>query len=164
MAGKIPLEPKDFKKAPQARVSIVASMWHKEIIEVMIASAKQHLLDLGLSENNINVVWAPGSHEIPLYAKLLLEADSELDGILAFGVVLRGGTTHNDSVLQAAVNSFTGLSLAYSKPIINEVIGVNDIKEAEERAESKGAEAVFAFSEVFNFQKSLSKLNKNVGF
>jgi len=164
MAGKLPLEPKDFKKSPKAKVAIVASLWHQDIIEIMVVSAKRQLINLGLSDKNINVVWAPGSHEIPLYAKLLFEADLELDGIIAFGVVLKGGTTHNDSVLQAVVNSFASLSLTYSKPIINEVIGVNEIKDAEERAESKAAEAVFAFSEVYNFKKSLGKLNKNVGF
>lgn len=155
MAGALPKSPSEFTKIPGAKVAIIASMWHKEIIETMVQSAKKHLMAIGLQEKDIKITWAPGSHEIPYYAKMLLDHQNNLDGIMAFGVILRGGTTHNDSVLQAAVNGFINLSLEYGKPIINEVIGVNNIEDAEKRAEDKGTEATFAFSEAIAFKRSL---------
>ena len=156
MAGALPKDPQDFIKIPGAKVAIIASMWHREIIVQMVASAKNQLLAVGIKEKDIQVIWAPGSHELPLYAKLLLEKHHNLDGIIAFGVVLRGGTTHNDSVLQAVINGFIDITVTHSKPIINEVIGVNDLEDAKVRAEDKGIEAVFAFSEAVNFKRTLA--------
>ena len=155
MAGMLPKSPEEFTKIPGTKVAIIASMWHRDVVETMVNSAKTQLVAIGLKEKDIQVIWAPGSHELPLYAKLLFEKHHNLDGIIAFGVVLRGGTTHNDSVIQAAINGFVNLTISQSKPIINEVIGVNDIEDARKRAEDKGIEAVFAFSEVVAFKRSL---------
>jgi 6,7-dimethyl-8-ribityllumazine synthase len=151
MAGALPKQPSDFLKIPNAKVAIVASSWHREIVNEMILSAITELRSIGVAEGDIMLCWAPGSHELPLYAKF-----PDLDGIIAFGVVLRGGTTHNDSVIQAAVNGFINLNSEFSKPIINEVIGVNKIEDAESRAKDKGIEAVYAFSECVCFLRDLN--------
>jgi 6,7-dimethyl-8-ribityllumazine synthase len=164
MAGMLPKEPKDFIKIPNAKVAIIASSWHRSIVDQMVESAKNELLAIGVVNQNIQVHWAPGSLELPLYAKFLLEKNLDLDGIIAFGVVLRGGTTHNDSVIQSVVNGFCDLTLDYSKPVINEVIGVTKIEDAEIRAVDKGIEAVFAFSETVNFIRSFSGKSKVTGF
>ncbi len=151
----LPKTPDKFVHIPGTKVAIIASMWHRDIIEAMVASAKTQLLSIGLEEKNILITWAPGSHELPLYAKLLFEKHHNLDGVIAFGVVLRGGTTHNESVIQAVVNGFINLTIEQAKPIINEVIGVDNIEDARKRAADKGIEAVFAFSEVVAFKRSL---------
>lgn len=155
MAGMLPKKPEDFTKIPGAKVAIIASMWHREIVEAMVASAKTQLLVGGVKEKDIEMYWAPGSHELPLCAKLLFEKHNNIDGVIAFGVVLRGGTTHNDSVLQATVNGFMDMTLMYSKPVINEVIGVENLEDAKGRAADKGIEAVFAFSETLALKRAI---------
>lgn len=155
MAGHLPKTLENFSKVPGAKVAIIGSSWHREIIDEMIRSCESSLLSIEVKKEDIEIHFAPGSHEIPLYAKLLLEKKPDLDGVITFGVVLKGGTTHNDSVLQAVVNGFLQLSLEYSKPIINEVIGVDKLIDAKERATDKGLEAAFAFSEAIAFKRSL---------
>lgn len=157
MAGELPKKIEEFNIIKGSKVAIISGQWHREIAEVMVKSAIDVLKKIGLDDDSILVHWAPGSLELPLYASLLLKNDPSLDGVIAFGVVLQGATTHNESVVQSVVDGFTELSLKYNKPIINEVIGVKDLKDAVVRAESKGVEAVFAFSEVVGFVRSLAR-------
>ena len=75
----------------------------------------------------------PGSLEIPFAARVLFEADPGLDAVLAFGVVLKGITSHDESVMHNVVNGFREVTDRFGKPIINEVIAVTDIEDARKK-------------------------------
>jgi 6,7-dimethyl-8-ribityllumazine synthase len=152
MAGHLPKHKQDFLKIPGAKIAIISSSWHWDIVGEMIKTcvAEVELLDIA----SVEIHKLPGSLELPLTAKLLFESKPDLNAIIAFGVVLKGGTTHNDTVLQQVNQGFSLVSDKYSKPIINEVIGVDDIKDAQTRAVSKGIEAAYAVSEFLHWKKS----------
>ena len=154
MAGMLPKNPSSFLKIKGAKLAIIASQWHSEIIGRMITSSVTQLKNLEVFDNDIEVFWSPGSLEIPLYASQVLGKNGNLDGIICFGVVLRGDTTHDQTVLTSVSSGLLQISLKYSKPIINEVIGVKTLEDAEVRAVDKGIEAVFAMSEAINFLRS----------
>ena len=159
MAGHLPKQPTEFAKIPGARVAIIASMWHAECVDSMVARAKRELLAVGVDEDNISEHKIPGSLELPYAARKLFESDSQLDAIIAFGVVLKGATTHDSTVIQQVVQGFGDVSDRFGKPIINEVIGVTSIEDARARSGesvgNKGVEAVFALSELLSWQRSL---------
>ena len=150
MTGHLPKQVENFKNLNKANIAIIASSWHSEIIDQMINSSKELLEKLDAS--SISVHSLPGSLELPLAAKILFSKNDKLDAIIAFGVILKGDTTHNETVEREVANGFTLVSQEFSKPIINEVIGVSDIKFAAQRAQSKGIEAVYAVSEFLNWQ------------
>lgn len=157
MAGMLPVKPELFKPIPDAKVAIIASMWHRDLIQEMIESCQQCMTEfLQLDENNIEIHFLPGAYELPFAAQTLLTSKPNLDAIVAFGIVLKGDTTHDASVIQSVVNGFSHVSLKFSKPIINEVIGVLNMNDARVRAVSKGQEAAFALSEVLHWQKLVS--------
>lgn len=159
MAGYLPKPVKDFHRIPNTKIAIVAAMWHRDCVESMVNRAIEELVTVDVARGDISVHWIPGSLELPYAARVLLEKQPELDAIMAFGVVLKGATTHDDSVLQTVVEGFSRVADRYHKPIVNEVIGVTSVADAEARADNsvanKGVEAVFALSELLHWQRSL---------
>lgn len=153
MAGHLPKDQSEFLKIEGAKIAIISSSWHWDIVLEMTNTCIAELKRL--EAKSIETHKLPGSLELALTAQILFEQKPELDAVIAFGVVLKGGTTHNDSVLQHVNHGFSQVSLQYSKPIINEVIGVDKIEDAKIRASSKGIEAAYALSEFINWQKSI---------
>ena len=162
MAGSLPKSIEQFHKLPGARLAIVGSMWHAECVDSMMEKARALLLQLQVRSEDIAVHRVPGSLELPYAARILFEADPNLDAILAFGVVLTGATTHDASVLQNVVHGFSLVTDRFAKPIINEVIGVSNLDDARKRSGdsewNKGIEAVFAVSELLHWRRSLTSV------
>lgn len=159
MSSFLPLVPDQFKKIPGARVAIISSQWHSLILEKMVLRAQEELIKARVEPQDISVHYLPGSMELPYAADLLFTHDSQLDAILAFGIVLQGITTHDQSVIQAVTHGFTLVTQRHQKPIINEVIGVSSLEDARSRAQenhnNKGLEAVFALTELLSWQRNL---------
>lgn len=157
MAGHLPKAPESFHRMDGVKVAIISSMWHQNCIDGMIVRATSEFQRLGCRD--VETYSLPGSYELPLAARLLFETKPDLDLIVAFGVVLKGGTTHDGTVLQEVVSGFSRVMHEVGKPIINEVIGVNAIEDAQKRSGNddwnKGLEAVFAASEFMKFRSSL---------
>jgi 6,7-dimethyl-8-ribityllumazine synthase len=157
MAGVLPIPRESFKRIDGARVAIVGSMWHPHCVEGMIACAHSELLRVGALPSDIAVHRVPGSLELPFACRVLFERTPALDAIIAFGVILKGATAHNDTVMQQVVQGFGLVTDRFCKPIINEVIGVSDLRDAEMRSGrdemNKGIEAVFAVSEILHWMR-----------
>lgn len=159
MAGYLPKAVNEFHKIPQARIAIIAAMWHPQFVDAMAARAHRELLAVDVKAENISLHKIPGSLELPFASRCLFESDDKLDAVIAFGVVLKGDTTHDNSVIQTVVDGFSRVSERFHKPIINEVIGVKSLEDAEKRSDSsmanKGVEAVFALTELLHWKNSL---------
>ncbi|MEO0443213.1 MAG: 6,7-dimethyl-8-ribityllumazine synthase [Pseudomonadota bacterium] len=159
MAGYLPKPVDQFHKIPGARIAIIQAMWHPHCVDAMVDRACAELLAVDVKAEDISRHKIPGSLELPYAARCLFEADNTLDAVIAFGVVLKGDTTHDDSVIQNVVEGFSRVSDRFHKPIINEVIGVRSIEDAQTRADSsinnKGVEAVFAVSELLHWKNTL---------
>lgn len=160
MAGYLPKPVDQFHKIPNAKIAIIAAMWHKDCVNAMVQRTIDELIAVDVAREDISVHWIPGSLELPYAARALFESQAALDAVIAFGVVLKGETTHDDSVLQTVVEGFSRVSDRYHKPIINEVIGVTRVEDAKARSDdsvaNKGVEAVFALSELLHWQRSLT--------
>ncbi len=159
MAGFLPKSISDFHAIPYARVAIISAMWHPECVNAMVDRTVKELTAVGVKESNIALHTLPGSLELPYAARCLFENDSTLDAVIAFGVVLKGDTTHDDNVLQNVVEGFGRVMDRFHKPIINEVIGVKSIEDAQKRSDdsiaNKGVEAVFALTELLHWKNNL---------
>ncbi len=160
MAGYLPKPVEAFHKIPNAKIAIIAAMWHPDCVNAMIERTRKELLAVDVKADDISVHSIPGSLELPYAARCLFEHDDSIDAVIAFGVVLKGATTHDDSVIQTVVDGFSRVSDRFHKPIINEVIGVTSIEDAEKRSDNsisnKGVEAVFALTELLHWKRSLS--------
>jgi len=127
-------------------VTIIATSWHTQITDGLLAGAERALQAAG---NDIyTVVRVPGAFELPLAAKWAAEEGADV--IVALGVVIQGDTPHFDYVCQSATDGLTRVQLDFGVPIGFGLLTVDTEQQALDRAglpeskEDKGAEAVEA--------------------
>jgi 6,7-dimethyl-8-ribityllumazine synthase len=131
--------------ASGVRLGIVASTWHREICDALLAGALKVVVDSGV--DNPTVVRVLGAIEIAVVAQ---ELARNHDAVIALGVVIRGQTPHFDYVCDAVTQGLTRVSLDASTPVANGVLTTNNEEQALDRAglpasaEDKGAQAAGA--------------------
>ena len=126
------------------KVSLVASRFNETVVERLVEGARRALRQHGVLEADIELVWVPGSLEIPVAVAEILERGGR-DAVVALGAVIRGETPHFEYVSEAVTSGVAALSRQRRVPIGFGVLTVNSIAQAEERAGgklgNKGAEA-----------------------
>ncbi len=140
------------------KIGIVVSKWNSMITEKMLDGALKALKNNGINETDITIVRCPGSYEIPLTVQKLLE-NRDVDGVIAIGVVIRGGTPHFDYVCDAVNRGITDTILKHNKPVAFGVLTTDDVKQALERAGdkgNKGGEAALALLEMISIDQKLT--------
>jgi 6,7-dimethyl-8-ribityllumazine synthase len=126
-------------------LAIVATRWHAQITEALLASAVRAAQECGVSEPT--VVRVSGAVELPVVAQALAATH---DAVAALGVVIRGGTPHFEYVCDAVTYGLTRVSLDSHTPVGNGVLTCDTEQQALDRAglpesvEDKGREAVLA--------------------
>ena len=127
------------------RLAIVASTWHSQICDSLLAGARKVAAKWGV--DNPTVVRVLGAIEIPVVAQ---ELARNHDAVVALGVVIRGQTPHFDYVCDAVTQGLTRVSLDTATPVANGVLTTNNEEQALDRAglpdsaEDKGAQATGA--------------------
>ena len=145
-----------------ATVGVVVSRWNSMITEAMLEGAITTLTANGVKKDSITIVRCPGSYEIPLTAQWLLETN-RYEGVIALGVVIRGGTPHFDYVCDAVNQGVLELNLRFSTPVAFGVLTTDDVQQALDRVGdkgNKGSEAALALLEMIKVRRSLSQLNE----
>lgn len=126
-------------------VDIIASQWHTEVMDGLIAGA------LGAAEAagaHTRLLRVAGSVEIPVVAEKLARSGSK--AIVALGVVIRGGTPHFEYVCESVTRGLTDVARTHVVPVGFGILTTDDETQALDRAglpgssESKGAEAMEA--------------------
>jgi 6,7-dimethyl-8-ribityllumazine synthase len=131
--------------ASGVRLGIVASTWHREICDALLAGALKVAVESGIDDPT--VVRVLGAIEIPVVSQ---ELARNHDAVIALGVVIRGQTPHFDYVCDAVTQGLTRVSLDASTPVANGVLTTNNEEQALDRAglpasaEDKGAQAAAA--------------------
>ena len=127
-----------------AKISIICGSYHKEEISRMLEFAKQEAELLGLEIAEI--VWVPGSMEIPLALERQLRRD-EIDAAACLGIIEKGQTKHGLAMGQAVTKAIVDLQLKHDKPIGLGIIGPGAKPEhIEPRIEPRARAAVAAIS------------------
>ena len=139
-----------------AHVAILCSKWYADVVGSLRAKCEAVLAAKGV--DRIDVHTLPGSFEFPYAAGELLRSDS-FDALVCLGVVLKGDTYHFEMIVDECVRGLGEVSRAAGVPILNEVLAVTDIAQAESRAAddgfNKGIEAAAAAIEIIHWRRSL---------
>lgn len=132
-------------QAKDVKLGIVASRWHTEICDTLVANAQRVAREAGVEQ--VTVVRCAGAMELPVVAQELARTH---DAVVALGVVIRGGTPHFEYVCDAVTAGLTRVSLDAATPVTNGVLTTNDEEQARDRAglpgsaEDKGEQACAA--------------------
>jgi 6,7-dimethyl-8-ribityllumazine synthase len=121
------------------RVGIVQARFNAAIGDALREACIGELKNLGVAEDDIEVVRVPGALEVPLALKLLAETD-RFDALVALGCVIRGETYHFELVCNESGRGVTQVQLDTLIPVANAILTVESQAQAEARI-VKGAEA-----------------------
>src|SRR5687767_15872017 len=102
---------------PPGRFAIVAARFNKFIVDALVAGALDVFRRHGIADDAVDIVWVPGSFEIPLLAQRL-GASKQYAAIICLGAVIRGDTDHYDHVAGAGTSGIAQAGLATGIPII----------------------------------------------
>ena len=146
-------EIKGVLSAGKARYAIVVSRFNEFITSRLLGGAIDSLTRHGAAEEQITVVWVPGSIEITTAAKKLA-AGGKFDAVICLGAVIRGQTSHYDYVCQQITRGISQINFETGIPTIFGVLTCETIEQAIERAGSKqgnaGANAANSAMEMVN--------------
>ncbi len=130
---------------------VVASRFNDFIVRKLLDGAIDAVVRHGGEPGTVDVVWVPGSYEIPVAAKQLA-LSGRYDAIICLGAVIRGATAHFDYVAGGAASGISSVALETNVPVIFGVITTETIEQAIERAGTKlgnkGFEAAVAAIEM----------------
>lgn len=115
---------------------IVASRFNDFIVRRLLDGALDAIDRHGGDLGSVDVVWVPGSYEIPLAAKRLA-LSGRYDAVVCLGAVIRGATAHFDYVANGAASGISSVALETNLPVIFGVITTETIEQAVERAGTK---------------------------
>lgn len=145
------------------KLLIVASPYYKDIYDMQVAGAVAEIEAAGATFESIDVT---GALEIPTTIALA-ERLSNFDGFVALGCVIRGATTHYDTVCNDSSRALQLLGLQ-GVCIGNGILTVENHDQAVERADpaqmNKGAGAAAAALHLVATSRKWGRPDKGVGF
>ncbi len=149
------------------KVGVIVATWNEEITHPLYLGANDFLLESGLVSENITKLDVPGTFELPVAAKMLLQ-QFPLDGIICIGCVIKGETSHNEYINHAVANGLTQLSILSGKPCVFGVLTPNSMQQAIERAGgthgNKGVEAAATLLQMIEIKQGFNKKGNSIGF
>lgn len=145
------------------KVLIVVSPYYSDIAAGLLAGAKATLESAGAS---YEVVEMPGALEIPT-AIGISDQRSNFDGYVALGCVIRGETTHYETVCNDSSRALQLLGLQ-GLCIGNGILTVENKTQAEVRADpmgqNKGGGAAAAALHLVALARKWAQTSKGIGF
>lgn len=116
--------------------AIVISRFNHFLTTKMLEGALDCLNRHGAEDSKIEVVWVPGSFEIPYIAKRLASS-GKYQAVICLGAVIRGDTPHFDYIATEVAKGIAKISLEEKTPVIFGIITSDNLEQAIERAGTK---------------------------
>jgi 6,7-dimethyl-8-ribityllumazine synthase len=145
------------------KLLIVVAPYYRDIADNLVAGAKAKAASVGAE---VDVLEVPGALEIPS-AIAMAGRLAEFDGYVALGCIIRGETTHYDTVCNDSSRGLTMLGLGGSC-IGNGILTVENRDQAVGRADpagqDKGGGAALAALHLIAISRKWAGQTKGIGF
>ncbi len=145
------------------KLLIVVAPYYKDIADNLIAGARAVAAACGAE---VDLVEVPGALEVPS-AIAMAERLAEFDGYVALGCIIRGETTHYDTVCNDSSRALSLLGLQ-GACIGNGILTVENRAQAEVRADpaaqNKGGGAAAAALHLIALSRRWAGASKGIGF
>jgi 6,7-dimethyl-8-ribityllumazine synthase len=118
-------------------IMVVEARFYTEISDALLEGAEHTLKKAGATHEKFSV---PGALEIPGAIRLAIEAQQQgklkrpFDGFVALGCVIRGETTHYETVCNESARGLMYLATEYAACIGNGILTVENDEQAWSRA------------------------------
>ena len=135
------------------RIAVIASRYNEALVDSLVHHACATLEASGAATPLVERV--PGAADLPFAAATLAKHGS-FDAIICIGVVIAGETNHHEIIANSTASALLDLSIAKKVPVINGILVVNNLAQAEARAGdeiNRGKEFAQAALEMAQFTK-----------
>jgi len=140
------------------RVAIVASDYHREIHDRLLAGARAAFTQAGGAESDLKIVIVDGVFDIAPVAAEALEQG--LDAVVVLGCVVQGETRHDRHIVDAAFSECAAMAVRYRKPVALGILTVESHKQARERSGGgKGDAGAFAMRAALRTREAIRSLH-----
>lgn len=145
------------------RFAVISAEFNKIYCERLVLGATAAFQAHGVDPSDIEIIWVPGSYELPLIAKVAAESGN-FSGIVALGVLIKGDTDHYHHVATEACSGLTRVMLDTGLPVGLGIIPALNTTQVEERSQfseegfnegNKGWESACAVLEASSLIKQL---------
>lgn len=140
----------------ERRFAIIVSRYNELITNRLLEGAVDTLKRHGVSDEQIETAYVPGTWEIPVVAARYARSGG-WDAVICLGAVLQGETGHARHISSAVCSALMSLSIETGKPVALGVLTDATFEQALERAGgkmgNKGSEAALSAIEMVNLLK-----------
>lgn len=119
--------------SPRGRFAIVAARFNGVVTGKLVEGTRESFLSHGLGEKNLDVVWVPGSFEIPAVAQRLA-ASGRYAAVVCLGCVVRGDTDHYEYVAGETARGIAEAGRTTGVPVIFGLLTTDTVEQALQRA------------------------------
>ncbi|MFD0895895.1 6,7-dimethyl-8-ribityllumazine synthase [Luteolibacter ambystomatis] len=126
MSSALPPRPRII--GPKVRICIVASKYNEQYTDALVENTVEELGVL-VPQARVDLIRVPGAFEIPVTIANVLDREPPAC-VIALGLIIRGGTDHADQIATSITQSLQQLAIQSKRPVIHEVLLVNDEKQA----------------------------------
>jgi 6,7-dimethyl-8-ribityllumazine synthase len=145
------------------KLLLVVAPFYRDIADQLVAGATAMAAKAGAT---VEIAEVPGALEIPT-AIALAARQTDYDGFVALGCVIRGETTHYETVCNDSSRGLSTLGLG-GVLIGNGILTVENKTQADVRADpagmDKGGGAAAAALHLVALQRKFAKRTKGIGF
>jgi len=119
------------------RVVVVAARWNSHVTLRLLEGVRRGLAGAGVDPADVTEDWVPGAFELPLAAKTWA-LSGRVDAVICLGCVIRGETTHYESVAGECASGIQQAQLETGVPIAFGALTVENLDQALARSEGPG--------------------------
>ena len=115
------------------RIGIAIARFNGTVTRRLLKGALNGLRVHNMLDENISIVWVPGSLELAIVVREMA-LSGEYDGLIALGCVIRGDTTHYDVVVEQSSSALGNIPLETGIPVVMGVLTVENLQQALSRS------------------------------
>ena len=115
------------------RIGIAIARFNGTVTRRLLKGALNGLRVHNMLDENISIVWVPGSLELAVVVREMA-LSGKYDGLIALGCVIRGDTTHYDVVVEQSSSALGNIPLETGIPVVMGVLTVENLQQALSRS------------------------------
>ena len=123
------------------RIAVISARWNSHVTLRLLDGVRRGLATAGVDLADITEDWVPGAFELPLAAKTWA-LSGRVDAVICLGCVIRGETTHYESVAGECASGIQQAQLETGVPIAFGALTVENLDQALARSEGVGGHNV----------------------
>jgi 6,7-dimethyl-8-ribityllumazine synthase len=128
------------------RIGIIVSEFNRDITEKLLSGALKFLKNSEVKSENVEIIFVPGSFEIPLACEKMA-ARKKYNALIALGCVIKGETEHHRYISAAVSSGIMNVMLNHKIPVGFGILTPDNLNQAKARSSeknNKGEEAARA--------------------